>query len=77
MVDLFLGRNLPPKRIRLTPKIVEEEESVLVNLIGDVMMIDWNIVDDRPKKRDTMRRDLLFGELLDQINNVKSLENET
>jgi hypothetical protein len=70
MIDTFMGRYLLPQRIRLTIEIMKKEKKIEVNLRGDVMMIDWDIVDDRPTKRNVMRCNFLLDELIYEINNL-------
>jgi hypothetical protein len=67
IIDMFMGRNFLPKRMRIILKIREEDNKTYLNIKNHVMMLDWNLVEDRPRRRDKIRLELLTDGLIKKI----------
>ena len=76
MSNMFFFCHLIPQRIRLLIKTIEKEKYIEISLKGDIMMLEWDIIDDRPRKRDVIRCELSFNELVKQINNFTYMKNK-
>lgn len=55
MMDMFTGNYLLPERIKLTVKLLKNQDSIEINVKGDVVMNEVNVINDSPKKRDKYR----------------------
>ena len=67
IIDVFMGRNFLPERLRIVIKINKESNNININVKGDVLMLDWNLINDKPKRRDRIRLELLVDELIRKI----------
>lgn len=71
MVDIFIGHYLIPGRSMLTAKIIQRINTIDVTVRCDVVMSDWNIINNRPNIRDTIRSEILLENFLDHLNKLK------
>lgn len=71
MLDMFASRNLLPKRLRIIIEIYEKNNRLNIDVNGDVMMLDWNLVEHIPKRRDQIRLEILIEDLISRIINKK------
>jgi len=71
MVDIFIGHYLIPERSMLTVKIIQRDNTIDVTVRCDVVMSDWNIINNRPKIRDTIRSEILLENFLEHLNKLK------
>jgi len=72
IIDMFMGRNFLPKRLRIQLKVLEEYDKILINLTSNVVMLDWNLIDDKPRRRDQIRLELLTEDLVKKILKLKN-----
>jgi hypothetical protein len=72
MLDMFTSRSLIPKRFRIMIEIYERYNRLNIDLNGDVMMLDWNIVEHNPKRRDQIRLENIIEDLVIKINKIKN-----
>jgi hypothetical protein len=59
-LQIFVGSSFMPERIRIMCSIKPKENTLEVAVRGDVMMNEFNYVNDRPKRRDKLRCEDLF-----------------
>ena len=71
MMDIFVGHYLIPERNMLTVKIIQKDNTIDVTVRCDVVMSDWNIINNRPNIRDAIRCERLLGNFLDHLNELK------
>jgi hypothetical protein len=69
-LQVFLGNSLIPERIRLKGSILKTNSSLEVNVRGDVMMNEFNYINDRPKRRDALRCETIFDNFINKINHI-------
>jgi hypothetical protein len=72
MLDMFTSRTLIPKRFRIIVEIYEIYDRLDINISGDVLMLDWNIVEHNPKRRDQIRLENILEDLIIKINKIKN-----
>ncbi len=71
MMDVFIGHYLIPERSMLTVKIIQRDNNIDLTVRCDVVMSGWNIINNRPNIRDTIRCERLLGNFLDHLNKLK------
>ncbi|GAF95952.1 unnamed protein product [marine sediment metagenome] len=71
IMDIFVGNYLIPERSMLTVKIIQRDDKIDVTVRCDVVMSGWNIINNRPNIRDTIRCERLLGSFLDHLNELK------
>ena len=69
-LQVFMGNALIPERIRLKGSILKTNSSLEVNLRGDVIMNEFNYVNDRPRRRDALRCETIFDDFINKINHI-------
>ena len=72
MLDMFTSRNFIPNRFRIIIEISERSDILNINISGDVMMLDWNIVEHSPKRRDQIRLENILEDFMIKISKIKN-----
>ena len=72
MVEIFVGTYLVPERSMLTVKISQRDNEIDVTARCDVVMSGWNIINNRPNIRDTIRCENLLDNFVDYLNNLQA-----
>jgi len=72
MAETFLGNYILPERIMLTVKVFQTDKKINVNIRGDVVMKNWNLKNDRPKRRDFIRCANILEDFVKQLNSLKN-----
>lgn len=72
MAETFLGNYILPERIMLTVKVFQTDKNIDVDIRGDVVMRNWNLINDRPKRRDFIRCANILEDFVKQLNSLKN-----
>jgi hypothetical protein len=72
MAETFLGNYILPERIMLTVKVFQTDKKINVDIRGDVVMRNWNLINDKPKRRDFIRCVTILEDFVKQLNNLKN-----
>lgn len=72
MAETFLGNYILPERIMLTVKVFQTDKKINVDIRGDVVMRNWNLINDRPKRRDFIRCANILEDFVKQLNSLKN-----
>jgi len=70
-MDLFIGRSLISQRIRININIIELHDDIKILIRGDVMIPGLDVVDNKPKKRDIIKCEILFKDIIEEVINLK------
>jgi len=70
-MDLFIGRSLILQRIRININIIELHDDIKILIRGDVMIPGLDVVDNKPKKRDIIKCEILFKDIIEEVINLK------
>lgn len=69
-LEMFVGNSLIPERIRLKGTIFRTRTGLEVTVRGDVIMNEYNTVNDRSRRRDALRCKALFEVFIDKITSI-------
>jgi hypothetical protein len=68
---VFFGGYFAPQRIRITVVgATTVERGVAVSVRGDVLMSEWNTVDDRPRRGDARRCERISEDLVERLGSL-------
>jgi len=70
IMDIFVGSSFFLERIRLKINITIKNDSIDIIINGDVMMRNWDIINDRPHKRDIVRCKNQLNEFIEELEKI-------
>ena len=70
MMDMFIGNYLLPERIKLTINMLINNNSIEININGNIVMNELNVINHSPNKRDKNRCEDILNNFTEYIKRI-------